>query len=114
MSSSIRYEELKKTLKNDSFIVVKSPSDFGYAKGAIVHFIDETRINIIDKYSGRYYYKTPELGSLYSNYVQSREATMSEIEWILAAEKMANDGDIFRKRQSKGTSSTETNNYSII
>lgn len=112
--STIRYEELKKTLKNDSFIVVKSPSDYGYATGVIVHFIDETRINIIDKYSGSYHYKTHGLGSLYSNYVESREANLSEIEWILAAEKLANDGDIFRKRQSKGTSSAETNNYSII
>jgi hypothetical protein len=114
MSSSIRYEELKKTLKNDSFIVVRSSSDLNYGMGVIVHYIDKNRINIIDKYSGKYHYKTHGLGSLYSNYVISREANKSEIEWILAAEKMANDGDIFRKRQSKGTSSTETNSYSII
>jgi hypothetical protein len=112
--SGIRYEDLKKSLKNDSFIVVKSASDYTYGMDVIIHFIDENRINIIDKYSGKYHYKTHGLGSLYTNYVTSREATKSEIEWILAAEKMSNDGDIFRKRQSKGTSSVETNNYFII
>jgi hypothetical protein len=114
MSSSIKYGDLKKSLKNNSFIVVKASSDYGYGMGIIVHFIDENRINIIDKYSGKYHYKTQDLGSLYSNYVNSREANKSEIEWILAAEKFANDGDVFRKRQSKETFSKENNNYSII
>jgi hypothetical protein len=109
---NINYKDWLKVAKDGTFYIAKACGDYGYGKGVIIHFINKNEINILDKYSGRFYRGIDHLGTLHTYGLDIKSPTESETQWLQAAESSAVHGEIFRKKYSK--IGKKTNNYSII